>query len=177
MNGRLGALARGDRRLRFAGVIAYAAAMGWFEAVVVVYIRAILGIARTETIPPAGEVMARIQSVPWLLRTEQSREAATMVMLLAVGFLASRSWRAKFAAYLVSFGAWDLVYYLALWVMLRWPRGFGTMDLLFLIPPHPLWYQPVWLPMSIATLMVVAGGGWFFREDARFEAARPRDLT
>jgi len=52
---------------RFGVVMLYAGAMGWLEAVVVVYIRGLLGIAQTETIPPATEVYARLRSLPWLL--------------------------------------------------------------------------------------------------------------
>ena len=41
--------------------------------------------------------------------------------------------------------------------MLRWPPSLATMDLLFLIPPHPWWYQPVWMPVAISCVMIGAG--------------------
>jgi choline-glycine betaine transporter len=31
------------------------------------------------------------------------------------------------------------------------------MDVLFLLPPHPWWSQPVWVPVLIASAMVGAG--------------------
>jgi hypothetical protein len=31
------------------------------------------------------------------------------------------------------------------------------MDLLFLIPPHPWWYQPVWVPILISCGMIGIG--------------------
>jgi len=90
--------------------------------------------------------------------TEQTREIATLLMLGAVGWLAGRTLRARLGALIAAFGAWDLVYYVGLYALLRWPPSLATMDLLFLLPAHPWWYQPVWVPMSIATLMVVGGG-------------------
>jgi hypothetical protein len=156
---------------RFGVVMLYAAAMGWLEAVVVVYIRGLLGIARTETIPPAEEVYARLHSIPWLLPTEQTREVATILMLAAVGWLGGRSLRARFGAFIAAFGAWDIVYYIGLYALLRWPPSLATQDLLFLIPAHAWWYQPVWLPVSIAALMVL-GGGAMMRSERRAGVAR-----
>jgi hypothetical protein len=78
-----------------------------------------------------------------------------MVMLLAVGFLAGRTWWQRFAYWLFAFGAWDVFYYAWLWVYLRWPSGFGSRDLLFLIPNE--WWAPVWEPvLASCAFMVVA---------------------
>jgi len=147
----------GARRSRLAAVVVYATAMGWLEGVVVVYIRGLLGIGRTAALPAAGDVMRQIEALPWLLRTEQTREAATVVMLAAVGWLAADRARSRFGAFLVAFGVWDVTYYLALYCLLRWPPSLATMDLLFLIPANALWYQPVWLPVAIACGMIVVG--------------------
>jgi hypothetical protein len=153
-------------------VVVFAIAMGWLEAVVVVYIREILGIARDAvTYPAEDEMMARLRDPPWLLLTEQSREAATLIMLTAVAWLAGSRWRSRFGAFLVSFGVWDIVYYIALYVLLRWPPSLATLDLLFLIPPHPGWYQPVWVPVAISCGMI-ATGVLLFRRDER--PAEPR---
>jgi hypothetical protein len=96
-----------------------------------------------------------------LLPTEQTREAATLVMLAAVGVLAARGIRARIGAFLVVFGVWDLAYYAALYALLRWPPSLGTLDLLFLIPPHPWWHQPVWVPMVISLGLIALGIGLF----------------
>lgn len=156
---------------RYVAVLVFAGAMAWLEAVVVVYLRHILGIGRTETIPPFDESIRRIRSLPWLLSTEHGREVATMVMLLAVGFLAARTWRARFGAWLVCFGAWDIAYYASLYALLRWPPGLFTLDLLFLIPPHPWWYQPVALPVAISCVMIAVGSRLFFRPAGPLPAA------
>jgi hypothetical protein len=145
---------RGQRLL---ALLVFAAAMGWLEAVVVVYIRGLLGIAHAETIPAESEVLARMRALPWLLPTEQTREVATLTMIAAAGWFAADRWRARLGAFLIVFGIWDLAYYGGLYALLRWPPSLATKDLLFLIPPHPWWYQPVWVPMAIATAMVLLG--------------------
>jgi hypothetical protein len=144
-------------RARVLMLTIFAASFGWLEAVVVVYIRALLGIGRTETIPPAAEVMHRIGTLPWLLPTEQTREIATMLILASIAWLTARTWRRRVGAFLFCFGVWDIMYYVALYALLHWPPSLGTMDLLFLIPPHPWWYQPVWLPVLISCGFVAAG--------------------
>jgi hypothetical protein len=157
--------------LRLPSLIAFAIAMAWLEAVVVVYIRAIVGIAFTATIPPQQEVVARFLERPWLLPTEQTRELATMVMLAAVAWLGADRLRARFGAFLIIFGVWDIFYYVSLYALLRWPPSLTTMDLLFLIPPHPWWYQPVWVPVAISCVMIAVGLRLYL------EFGRPRAAT
>jgi hypothetical protein len=144
-------------------LVLFAAAMGWLEGVVVVYIRALLGIAHGGVYPGAKTVLARMAALPWLIRTEQSRELATLVMLAAAAWLAAPRLRGRLGAFLVAFGVWDIVYYIALWVMLRWPPSLAARDMLFLIPPHPWWYQPVWVPVAISCGMIALGVRLFRR--------------
>src|SRR5207247_2023763 len=102
----LGSSFRGaSARARALCLIVYAAAMGWLEAVVVVYIRAILGIARAEGMPAANAVMERFRTRPWLMPTEQTREAATRLLLPAGAWPAARRWRPRFAASPLRVGA------------------------------------------------------------------------
>jgi hypothetical protein len=135
----------------------FATAMGWLEAVVVVYLRAILELGRGEAMPDAAEVMARIGRFPWLLPIEQGREAATMVMLVAVAWLGADRFRSRFGAWIMIFGIWDIAYYVGLFAMVGWPRSLMAMDLLFLIPASPWWYQPIWHPVGMSCLMIGAG--------------------
>lgn len=144
-------------RSRVAWLMLFAAAMGWLEAVVVVYIRAIVGLAHGEAMPKAEGVIARIQALPWLLPTEQTREVATVAMLAAVAWLGGDRLRSRFGAFLMIFGVWDIVYYIGLFTLVRWPTSLAAMDLLFLIPPHPWWYQPVWVPVLISCGMIGVG--------------------
>jgi hypothetical protein len=142
-----------------AALFAYSAGMGWLEAVVVVYIRAVIGIAHAAWNPDVGEVMAKLHSVPWLMPTEQGREAATILMLAGVGWLAADSLRGRFGAFLICFGVWDITYYIGLHALIGWPKTLADMDVLFLIPPSPLWHQPVWVPVLISCGMIAAGIG------------------
>jgi hypothetical protein len=145
------------RAARLTILLLFAAAMGWLEGVVVVYIRGLLGATHGPGTPSPAQVVARFGELPWLLPTEQGREVATIIMLATVAWLSAGSPRSRFGAFLILFGVWDIVYYVALYAMLRWPPSLVTMDVLFLIPPGPWWNQPVWLPLLISSLMIVAG--------------------
>ena len=141
-----------------AALLLFASAMGWLEAVVVVYIRTLLGFGPGQPNPSPEVVAERFQRFPWLMATEQGREAATLLMIVGVAWLAGGRFLGRLGAFLLVFGVWDLVYYVGLFVMVRWPTSLGAMDLLFLLPPSPWWYQPVWVPASIALVMAVVGG-------------------
>ena len=144
-------------RARLAALVVFGAAMGWLEGVVVVYLRGLIGLARDQGMPEIADVLRRIHALPWLLPTEQSREVATIAMLAAVAWLAAERPRSRLGGFLVIFGVWDISYYLALVALLRWPPSLATMDVLFLIPPSPLWYQPVWVPVAISIAMIAIG--------------------
>ncbi len=133
---------------RWAAVVLFAAAMAWMEAAAVVYLRLVIGRVdpyQADPLPLPG----------FLGRTELVREAATMIMLAAVGWLAGRGWRRKLGYYLISFGVWDIFYYVFLAVIGGWPRSFLDWDVLFLLPLP--WWGPVIAPASIAVLMIAGG--------------------
>jgi hypothetical protein len=137
---------------RLTGLGVFAIAMAYVEAAVVVYLRRLFAVkyglvfsAKSFHFPAA------------YLRYEQGREAATIVMLIAVAALTGRSLRHKAAYFLFAFGVWDIFYYVWLYALLRWPSSPGQRDLLFLIPGE--WWAPVWQPITIAAGMVVAAIG------------------
>ena len=142
---------------RLAVLVLFAAAMGWLEAVVVVYIRGVIGFAHGPVVPTPEDVLTRFRQVPWLLRTEHTRELATLVMLAAVAWLGADRVRARLGGFLAIFGVWDIAYYASLYLLLRWPPSLGTVDVLFLIPPGPWWFQPVWVPVLISVGMIALG--------------------
>lgn len=135
---------RGTLRL----VVLYAAAMAWVEAAVVFYLRTMLDrIVPHQPNPlPVG---------PGFATAELVREASTLVMLVAVGWLAGRTWRSRAAYTLLAFGVWDIGYYIWLIPLTGWPQSLADWDLLFLIPLP--WWGPVWAPTEIASLMVAFG--------------------
>lgn len=142
-------IAHGSLRHRLAVVAAFAVAMAWVESAVVFYLRRLVDRMdpyQPNPLPLAGDI-------GW---AEVVREAATMVMLLSVGWLAGRTWRARFGGFVMAFGLWDIFYYVFLRLMTGWPRSLFDWDFLFLIPLP--WWGPVLAPALIATLMVIGGG-------------------
>jgi hypothetical protein len=124
---------------RFLWVSAYAVAMALLEAVVVVYLRGLLRIG--------GETV----SLGPYATMEVAREAATVVMLVTVGWLAGRRAIPRLAYGLFAFGLWDIAYYGWLRVLIGWPETLLDWDVLFLIPLR--WWGPVLAPMLIALLI------------------------
>jgi hypothetical protein len=86
---------------------------------------------------------------------ELVREAATLVMLLAVGGIAGRTRTTRLGYTAIAFGIWDICYYLFLKIICDWPASLFDWDILFLIPLP--WWGPVIAPISIALLMIVWG--------------------
>lgn len=121
---------------RIGWTAAYAVAMAYVEAAVVVYLRGLLNVTNAT---------ARLDGY---VNVEIGREAATLVMLAAVGWLAGRTWRARAAYAAFAFGVWDIGYYAWLKVLINWPESFLSPDVLFLIPVR--WTGPVLAPVLIS---------------------------
>jgi hypothetical protein len=136
-----------SRWTRLVVVAVYAAAMAIVEAMVVYYLRRLFALQYAAVFAPGRFVFPAAY-----LRHEQIREAATIVMLLAVAFLAGRGLLQKLAYFLLAFGVWDIGYYVALKVMLGWPPSLDTRDLLFLTPHQ--WWAPVWQPLLVSSAFV-----------------------
>jgi len=85
--------------------------------------------------------------------TELYREAATLIMILAVSILAAEKWRHRFAWFLVIFAVWDPAYYLFLKIILDWPSSFLTNDILFLLPS--IRTSPVLAPVINSMTMIL----------------------
>jgi hypothetical protein len=135
-------------RASWALVASFAVAMAWVEAACVYYLRVLVDRIepyQANPLPIAG-ALGGIELV---------REAATLVMLLAVGGLAGRTRRTRLAYTAIAFGVWDIFYYAWLKVMCDWPTSLFDWDVLFLLPLP--WWGPVIAPASIALLMIVWG--------------------
>ncbi len=131
-------------------VLSYAVAMAFLESAVVVYLQRALGIDPQALFPLREAAVTGDLAV-----IEVGREAATLVMLVAVGWLAGRSGFERLAWTAVAFGTWDIFYYLWLWAFIGWPSSPGTWDLLFLVPVP--WTGPVWAPVAISIALVGFG--------------------
>lgn len=141
--------------------------MAWVESAAVVYLRTLVG--RLE--PYQANPLPRFDRLEW---TELVREAATLVMLFAVGWLAGRTWRSRLGYTLIAFGLWDIFYYVFLKMICGWPRSWLDWDILFLLPLP--WWGPVLSPMLIAALMV-AGGTLLSRFDTPEQPLWPNRFT
>jgi len=129
-------------------VFVYALAMAWVEAAVVVYLRTLVN--RLEPYQPNPlPIMGRMSEI------ELVREAATMVMLAAVGMLGGRTWRSRVGYSAIAFGVWDIFYYVFLKIMCGWPHSVFDWDVLFLIPLP--WWGPVLAPVLISVLLILWG--------------------
>ena len=148
---------------RWLVVVTYAAAMAWVESAVVYYLRT--HIDRIEPFQPNP-----LPLVGGFGPVELGRELATMIMLLTVGLLAGRTWRARLGYLLVAFGVWDIFYYVFLKLMCGWPHGLLDWDILFLLPLP--WWGPVLAPVLIALLMIAWG-----TLVTQFERHPPRALS
>jgi hypothetical protein len=123
----------------------FAAAMAVPESAVVVYLRALYY--------PEGFAFPLKVMNQSILLTEIIREAATMVMLLTIAIIATKSLITRFAVFIYAFAIWDIFYYIFLVFLIGWPSSFLTWDLLFLIPVT--WVGPVLAPVINSLTMIL----------------------
>jgi len=123
-------------------------AMAHFEGVVVVYLRKALGMLDSES------NKASVDKIPKrFLYIEMTREAATIIMLVVIAYLAGTTWLERGIFFLWTFAFWDLFYYLSLYILIKWPPTLKTIDVLFLIPVP--WIAPVWFPIGVSSATII----------------------
>ncbi len=132
-------------RFRFLWLAVFAVAMGFLEAIVVVYLR--------ELYYPEGFSFPLKLMSPELVTVEWIREIATLVMLAGIGIIAGRNNLQRLFYALFAFGVWDIFYYVALKMLIGWPPSLLTWDLLFLIPVS--WLGPVLAPVLNSVTMII----------------------
>jgi len=126
----------------------YGIAMGFLEAVVVVYLR--------QLYYPDGFGFPLKETVWGGLFLEYLREILTIIMLVTVSILAGKMPYERFSYFLFCFGVWDIFYYVGLKALLNWPPSLLTWDILFLIPV--VWIAPVLAPIICSTTMIIFSG-------------------
>ena len=122
--------------------------MAHLEGVTVVYIRKALGITDSQS---NKEFFAKIPKR--FIFVEKTREVATIIILVTLAILIGKTWLDTIVVFLWTFAFWDLFYYLSLYILIRWPPNFTTVDVLFLIP-RP-WIAPVWIPIGISSITII----------------------
>lgn len=130
----------------------FGACFGYVEAAVVIYLRALLQIDGDALFPMPAVLGDRDG---WLMSVEVWREMATLGVLLVPACLAGSRLSFRFYSFMVTFGVWDLSYYLFLKIHLDWPATLWSYDILFLVPT--VWVAPVACPVLIAATMVAYG--------------------
>ncbi len=134
-------------------LVIFTIAMANLEAVVVVYLR--------ELYYPEGFHILGFESLKHIpmkiLFIEITREAATMFMLAGIAVFSCRKkdWWGWLAVFMISFGIWDIFYYIWLKIFINWPESLLTEDVLFLIP-FP-WLGPVISPVLVSIVMIISG--------------------
>lgn len=123
-------------------------AMAHLEGVVVVYLRRLLGITNTQS------NIESLNNFPKdYILIEKTREVATIIMLVTLALVVGQTWLDKMVVFLWTFAFWDLFYYFSLYLLIKWPPNFTTIDVLFLIP-RP-WIAPVWFPIGVSAITII----------------------
>lgn len=162
-------------------LVLFGISFGYVEAAVVVYLRQIYQPIRQQLHPgrPADELFPLITTEQLkaqgpahehLLVVELGRELATMVMLAAAALTVASNGRQWLAGFALSFGVWDLMFYVFLKVLIDWPASLATWDILFLVPLP--WVGPVWSPCVVALSMAFGGTVLLRRELSGGEPVR-----
>lgn len=151
----------------------FAAAFGYTEAIVVVYIRRLMGEAPGLDYPQIFALkhlaftsagISADMTRHGILAIERTREIATLLLLLGAAWGGGRTLRERLGLFLYTFAVWDLAYYVFLLPWTGFPRGLTVTDIYFLIP-IPL-YGPVWFPVFIVMPLLIALALWLlFRPD------------
>lgn len=151
----------------FLPLLVFAVAMGFLEAIVVVYMR--------ELYYPEGFVFPLKLMPVWIFGIEMIRELSTLIMLAAVAWISATLYIRRLSAFLFLFGVWDIFYYIALWLFLGWPESLLTWDILFLIPVT--WIGPVLAPVicSVAMIFMAVLFEWQYKKNSQL-VLRPVEL-
>ena len=155
-------------------IVIFGLAFGQLEAIVVYYLQTILGSGTQyltsgyKTLLNLGVVAFIVPNHPilksvHLVSIEMLREAATIFMLVTLSFVAAKNSVSRLGAFLISFGLWDIFYYVSLFFLIGWPRSLFDLDVFFLIPVA--WVGPVITPLVISSTFVVLGIALFTRNN------------
>ena len=160
------ALLWSDRKRATVALLLFGVSFGYVEAAVVTYSGVLYEPVRQRFYPkhPPSDVFPLLtegqlkEAGPEqlrLLKAELVREAATLVMVVAVAVGMGRNGMQSLAAFLIAFGTWDISFYAFLKLLHDWPASLLTWDLLFLLPVP--WAAPVLAPILVSLSIIGAG--------------------
>ncbi len=151
---------------QFLWLVVWGVAFAYIEASVVVYLRKIYY--------PDGFSFPVVIAQNSIIIVEVFRELTTLIILWATATLAYTRIQSRVGAFMVLFGTWDIFYYLFLKLVLNWPQGLESWDILFLFPLP--WAGPVWAPVTVSLGLIYSGSaillrngkGYFLDFDRKF---------
>jgi hypothetical protein len=162
-------------RARWVALLVFGAGFGFVEAAVVHYLRQLIGyesgyqVSASKVYLDLGfisfiEPNHSILVDPNLTRVETVREAATIVMLVAIAVVAAQTWRTRVAAFFIAFAVWDLTYYLFLRILDGWPASLIDRDVFFFIPVT--WVGPVLTAVVLSSAALLLAS-WVYLAESR----------
>lgn len=154
---------------KFLSIIIFAVFFGLLEAAVVVYLRSLFDLQSLHPLTDLTKqdvaisfkvitflkphLSALIMGGQKILMVELWRELATLTMLATVAIAVGENFRQRLAYFFLSFGVWDIFYYIFLKFFINWPQTLFDLDIFFLIPVA--WIGPVLTPLIISSLLII----------------------
>lgn len=151
---------------RLLALIIFGISFAFVEAVIVYNLRTFLGL-NDGLLGQNAKILIDLKTIsflkpdpnilsnPQITQIEMLREAATIIMLASVAYLAGLNFKQRLGAFLISFSIWDIFYYIFLKILTGWPKSFYDTDVYFLIPVP--WSGPILTPLVISILLLIIG--------------------
>lgn len=125
-------------------VAALCIAVGYIDAVATFYVRGMLQVAQEG----GGFAQAVTEAMPpRIVALEQTRQAATALVLIALAVVAGRNLQQQFGTAFYALGGWIVFRYVAIRTITDWPTAMTDTDTVLYLP-HAV-YAPVWMPIVI----------------------------
>jgi hypothetical protein len=119
-------------------------AVGYVDAVTTFYVRGMLQVAQEG----GGFAQAVTEAMPpRIVALEQTRQAATVLVLVTVAVVAGRNLQQQFGTALYVLGGWVVFRYAAIRTITDWPSSLTDVDTVLYLPEAV--YAPVWMPIVI----------------------------
>ncbi len=127
-------------------------ALSYVDAVATVHARAAGPIdAAGATFTPG----ALEELTPREIALEQTRQAAIVLLLITIAFIAGRNGLQQWGTFVFTLGGWAMLRYAVIRTLVDWPRSLGDTDTVFLLQ-EPI-SAPVWMPVVAGLGLVVLG--------------------
>jgi len=131
---------------------AFAVALGYLQALAILYVHHILGIGPlTANFDPNA-----LQQAPdWLISSQQTSQVALIILLTVFALLVARRLSHKLGVFVFVGGLTMLVRYASLKAATAWPVSWTTQYCLLWIP-RP-WYGQIWIALVVSAGAVALG--------------------